>query len=78
MEAVSAITPLKKITSDTKNHQSKQNSSNDSSRLFFSKVLDVACEREKESRKDINLCINGYTKDALPFYQYVNMREYCQ
>ncbi|MDD6628579.1 MAG: hypothetical protein PUF03_10065 [Lachnospiraceae bacterium] len=74
MEAVMAITPLKKISSEDKNRQSKQNTSKTFAKTFFSKVLEDACE--KEQQKDIHIQTNGYTRDALPFYNYVNMREY--
>lgn len=74
MEAVLAITPLKKISSEDKNRQSKQNTSKTFAQTFFSKVLEDACE--KEQQKDIHIRTNGYTRDALPFYNYVNMREY--
>lgn len=66
-----AITPLKK----NKNHQSKQNPSNSLSRKFFSEILDEACE--KEQSRTIEIRTNGYTRDALPFSNFVNLREYC-
>ena len=69
-----AITPLKKISSEDKNRQSKQNTSKTFAQTFFSKVLEDACE--KEQQKEIHIQTNGYTKAALPFYNYVNMREY--
>lgn len=69
-----AITPLKKVSSDDKNHQSKQNPSQTLAHTFFSEVLDEACEREQE--KHIHICTNGYTKDALPYYNFIKMREY--
>ena len=69
-----AITPLKKISSEDKNRQSKQNTSKTFAQTFFSTVLEDACA--KEQQKDIHIRTNGYTKDALPFYNYVNMREY--
>ncbi|MBQ6806696.1 MAG: hypothetical protein IJO97_04625 [Lachnospiraceae bacterium] len=67
------IPPLKKLSSEDKNHQSNQNSSN-TSQKFFSEVLDEACK--KEQQKDIQVCTSGYTKNALPFYNFINMREY--
>lgn len=70
-----AITPLKRISSQDKNHQSKRNPSKTMARKFFSEVLDEACE--KEQNRNIEIQTNGYTKDALPFYNFVNMREYC-
>lgn len=70
-----AITPLKKISSNDKNHQSKQNPSKTLARKFFSEVLDEACE--KEQNRNIEIRTNGYTKDALPFCNFVNLREYC-
>lgn len=69
-----AITPLKKVSSEDKNRQSKHNASKTFAQTFFSKVLDDACE--KEQQRDIQIQTSGYTKDALPFYNFVNMREY--
>lgn len=54
-----AITPLTK----NKNHQSKQSPSQTFAKKFFSEVLDEACE--KEQNRNIEIRINGYTKDAL-------------
>lgn len=68
------IAPLKKLSSEEKNHRSKQNSSDTLSRKFFSDILEDACE--KEQQKDIQIYTNGYTKNALPFCNFVNMREY--
>ncbi len=72
-----AITPLKKIKSNDQNRQSKQNSSKAFAPTFFSRVLDEACEKEREQSRQIEIRTSGYTKDALPFYNFVNMREYC-
>lgn len=69
-----AITRMKKVSSQDQNHQSKQNPSNAVARKFFSEVLDEACE--KEVNRNIEIRTNGYTKQALPFYNFVNMREY--
>lgn len=70
-----AITPLKKISSQDKNRQSRQNTSQAFAKTFFSEVFEDACE--KEQQKNIHIQTNGYTKDALPFYNFINMREYC-
>lgn len=75
VEAVMAITPLKKISSHDKNRQSKQNPSKTFAQTFFSQVLDEACEKEQE--RNIQVRTNGYTKDARPYYNFINMREYC-
>lgn len=64
----------RKVSSDEQKHQSKQNSS-DSSKKFFAEVLDEACE--KEQQKNIHVFTSGYTKNALPYYNFINMREYC-
>lgn len=74
VNAVMAITPLKRISSEDKNRQSKQNSSQTFANTFFSKVLDEACEQERA--KNIHIYTSGYTKDALPYHHLVNMREY--
>ena len=69
-----AINPSRKVSSNQK-RQSKRNSSQAFAQIFFSKVLDETCEKERD--KNIQICTNGYTKDALPYYNYINMREYC-
>lgn len=74
VEAVTAITPLRKISSDDQNHQSKQNPSQTFAKTFFSEVLDEACE--KEQVKNIHVRTSGYTKNALPYHTFINMREY--
>ena len=68
-----AINPSRKVSSNQK-RQSKRNSSQTFAQTFFSKVLDEACEKEQD--KSIHIYTNGYTKDALPYYNYINMREY--
>ena len=68
-----AINPSRKVSSNQK-RQSKQNPSQTFAQTFFSKVLDEACEKEQD--KNIHIYTNGYTKDALPYYNYINMREY--
>lgn len=68
------ISPLKKVSSDEQKHQSKQNPS-DTPRRLFADVLDEACE--KEQQKNIHIITSGYTKNALPYYNFINMREYC-
>lgn len=70
-----AITPLKKISSQNQNRQSKQKASQAFAKTFFSEVFEDACE--KEQQRDIHIRSNGYTKDALPFYNFISMREYC-
>lgn len=72
-----AISPLRKVSSNDKKHQSKQNLSQTFAQTFFSRVLDEACEREREQEKNIHVYTNGYTRDALPYYNFINMREYC-
>lgn len=68
-----AVSPLKKTTSD-KNRQSKQNPSQAFAKKFFSEVLDEAFE--KEQNRNIEVKTTGYTKNALPFQNFVNLREY--
>ncbi|MCH5258369.1 MAG: hypothetical protein J1F18_01390 [Lachnospiraceae bacterium] len=69
-----AINPSRKVSSNQK-RQSKRNPSKTFAKTFFSKVLDEACEKEQE--KNIQILTNGYTKDALPYYNHISMREYC-
>ena len=75
VQAVTMIPRPRRTSSEDKNHQSKQNKSDDLSRKFFSEILDEACEREQQ--KDIQIYTNGYTKNALPYYNIINMRAYC-
>ena len=70
------ITPLRKVNSDDKKHQSKQNQS-DTPRKVFADVLDEACEKEQQKQNDIHIFTSGYTRNALPYYNFINMREYC-
>ena len=69
-----AINPTRKVSSNEK-RQSKRNPSQTFAKTFFSKVLDEACDKEQE--KDIHVLTSGYTKDALPYYNFIIMREYC-
>ena len=69
-----AITPSRKVSSNQK-RQSKRNPSQTFAQTFFSKVLDEACEKEQD--RSIYIYTNGYTRDALPYHNYINMREYC-
>lgn len=64
----------RKLSSEDQKHQSKQEQSDTLAKKFFAEVLDEACEREQQ--KDIHICTNGYTKNALPYYNFINMREY--
>lgn len=74
VHAVTVIPPLKNISSREKRRQSKQSSSNSFLLQSFTQILEDACE--KEQQKDIHIYINGYTRDALPLLQQINMREY--
>lgn len=65
----------RKLSSGDKRHQSKQEQSGTLVKRFFAEVLDEACEREQQ--KEIHIYTNGYTKNALPYCNFINMREYC-
>ena len=69
-----AVTPVRKTASEDKNRQSKQSQSKTIARKFFSEGLDEAFEKEKS--RNIEIRTNGYTKNALPFQNFVNLREY--
>lgn len=69
-----AVTPVRKLASEDKNRQSKQNPSKTFAKKFFSEVLDEAFE--KEQSRNIEIRTAGYTKSALPFQNFVNLREY--
>lgn len=68
-----AVTPVNKSASD-KNRQSKQNPSQAFAKKFFAEALDEAFEKEKS--RNIEIRTTGYTKNALPFQNFVNLREY--
>ncbi|MDE6964371.1 MAG: hypothetical protein K2P30_12175 [Lachnospiraceae bacterium] len=69
------IPPLRKAFSDEKKHQSKQNRSGHLSKSIFSEILDESCEKEHE--KNIHIRTSGYTRNALPYVTFINLREYC-
>lgn len=69
-----AVTPVKNIASEDKNRQSKQNPSKTLAKKFFSEALDEAYEKEKS--RNIEIQTSGYTRGALPFQNFVNLREY--
>ena len=69
------IPPLKKACSDEKKHQSRQKHSSSPAKGIFSEILDESCE--KEQQKNIHIRTNGYTKNALPYVTFINLREYC-
>lgn len=69
------IPPLRRVFSQKEKHQSKQSSSSPFSENPFTEVLEDACK--KEQQRDIHIVNSGYTKNALPFYNLVSMREYC-
>lgn len=75
VQAVTVIPRLRKTSSDDEKHQSKRDSSDSLSKKFFSEVFDEACK--KEEQKNIQIRTSGYTKNALPYYNFIKMREYC-
>lgn len=68
------IPPLKRTASEEKRHQPRQSNSDPISRKPFTQMFAAACETAQQ--KDIHICSNGYTKDALPLYTLIDMREY--
>ena len=79
MEAVMAMPALRKVSSNDKRRQPKQNPSETFAKKFFADILDEACEKEAEQThaQTIQVQTTGYTRNALPFYNIVKMREYC-
>ncbi len=69
------IPPLRKVTSEDKNHRPKQESSDSSPRRYFSEILDEECV--KEQQRQIHICTDGYTRRALPYHNLIMKREYC-
>ncbi|MBQ4284129.1 MAG: hypothetical protein IJB96_09405 [Lachnospira sp.] len=67
------VTGIKSIDSNAKKHQSNQQNTGSNGKAF-AKALDEAKENQKS--KNITVYTNGYTKNALPFYNFVNIREY--
>lgn len=75
VQAVTVIPRPKKLSSEDEKRRSKREQSSTLAKRFFADVLDEACEREQQ--KDIHVYTNGYTKNALPYCNFINMREYC-
>ena len=75
VQAVTIIPPLKKSSSEDQNNRSRQKPSKSLTRRFFTEVLEEACEREQD--RTINIHTTGYTRNAMPFYNIIQMREYC-
>lgn len=69
------IPPLRKVISEDKKHQPKQELSDTSAKKHFSEILEDQCV--KQQQKDIHVCTNGYTRRALPYYNLISKREYC-
>ncbi len=74
IQAVTVIPPLRAATSQEKHRQPKQRNSVPISRRPFTQVFEDACETQQQKR--ILICSTGYTKDALPLYTLISMREY--
>lgn len=64
---------LKTRSEEKKNYLSEKNTST-ASQKSFSEVFEEA--KEKEQTHSIHICTSGYTKNARPFYNLVNQREY--
>jgi hypothetical protein len=79
VEAVMAVTPLKKISSQEQNRQSNQNASKSFAEIFFGDALEdaktAAVEQDRPIRH-INIQTYGYTRDGLPYDTFIKMREY--
>ena len=67
------IAGLKGINPNGKRQQPNQQQSKSSGKEF-AKVLDKA--KEEERRKSVTVYTNGYTRSALPFYNFITSREY--
>ncbi|MCI8978922.1 hypothetical protein D5282_00300 [bacterium 1xD8-48] len=68
------IPPLKKTFSDEKKHQSRQKHSSSPAKGIFSEILDKSCKKEQQN--NIHIRTNGYTRNALPYVTFINLREY--
>ncbi|MCM1136937.1 MAG: hypothetical protein NC400_15355 [Clostridium sp.] len=69
------IPPLRKAFSDEKKRQSKPYPPKPLTDKFFSEVLDETCEKAEQA--NLRICTSGYTRNALPYHVFINMREYC-
>jgi hypothetical protein len=78
VEAITAITPLKKVSSQEHNRQSQQNASKTFAQIFFGDALEdvTTAAVEPERHRHINIQTYGYTRNGLPYDTFIKMREY--
>lgn len=70
--AVTVIPPQKKATSDEKNNRFKRETNKSDN--AFEQLLDEECKKTQNA--DISYKAKGYTRNAMPFYTVVQMRDY--
>lgn len=73
VHAVTVAPELKKLSLKDR-EQRNQNTSQAYAKKTFKKALDEAYRQETPKNPPVYIC--GYTKDALPVYSPINMKEY--
>lgn len=73
VQAVTVIPELKKLSLKERERRN-QNTFQTSTKKTFKKALDEAYMQSTPENPPVYIC--GYTKDALPVYSPINMKEY--
>ena len=73
VQAVSVAPELKKLSLKERERRN-QNTFKPSEKKTFKKAFDEAYSRSTPENPPVYIC--GYTKDALPVYSPINMKEY--
>lgn len=73
VQAVTAAPELKKLSLKDRDRRN-QNNYKAASKKSFKKALDEAYTQSTPENAPVYIC--GYTKDALPVYSPINMKEY--
>jgi len=73
VQAVTVVPELKKLSLKDREKRN-QNTFQSSQKKNFKKALDEAYTKNTPENPPVYIC--GYTKDALPVYSPINMKEY--
>lgn len=74
VQAVTVAPELKKLSLKERERRNQSNNYKPSEKKTFKKELEEAYCRSTPENPPVYIC--GYTKDALPVYSPINMKEY--
>ncbi len=74
VQAVTVVPELKRLTLKERERRNQNSNYKPSEKKNFKKALDEAYSRSTPENPPVYIC--GYTKDALPVYSPINMKEY--